>query len=290
MRAHSTSHAKWLVFQERWRLLRANKWSMSGLWIIIGFVLIAIFAPLLAPYAPNDINLSIKLSTMSYQHLLGTDELGRDILSRIIYGARTSLLIVVLVPCIVAPIGLLIGILSAYFGGWVDIVFMRITDIFLIFPKLILAFAFVAVLGPKLENAILAIALTSWPPYARLCRTKIQTFVHSDFMRAAKLQGISVLRLLTHYLPPLCAPMLTIRITLEMGGIILTAAALSFLGLGTQPPTAEWGSMCANGRDFLFHEWWLCVFPGLSIFITSFGFNLFGNGVRDALDPKNLEK
>lgn len=286
---NSTSQAKWRLFQQRWKLFMQDNFGLWGLAIVIIFILVALLAPLLAPYDPNHVDLNIRLQGMSWAHLFGTDDMGRDILSRIIFGARTSFLIVVMVPFIAAPIGLLVGVISAYFGGWVDTFFMRLTDIFLTFPKLILALAFVAVLGPKLENAILAIALTSWPPYARICRTKVQAFVQADFMRAAHLQGISEGRLLLYYLPPLCTSTLVVRISLEMGGVILTAAALSFLGLGAQPPTAEWGSMCALGRNFLFHEWWVCVFPGIAIFITSIGFNLLGNGIRDALDPKKQE-
>ncbi len=284
---HSTVQATWLLFCQRWAIFRANRLALVGLWIIVGFVLIAVFAFLLAPYDPNLIDLTKQLQPMSWAHLFGTDNLGRDILSRVIYGAQTSLLIVVLVPFLAAPLGLIIGIVSGYFGGWVDIVLMRIADIFLTFPKLILALAFVAALGPKLGNAILAIALTSWPPYARICRTQTQIYRQADFMKAAYLQGVAHWRFLFRYLPPLCFSAIVIRIALEMGGVVLTAASLSFLGLGAQPPTPEWGDMAAAGRNFLFHEWWVSTLPGLAIFITSLGFNLFGNGLRDVLDPKN---
>lgn len=285
----SSLQARWFLFRQRWHIFKKNRLAVIGLGIIIAFLTMALFAPLLAPYNPNLVDLTIRLQSSSWHHWFGTDDLGRDILSRVIYGARTSLIIVVLVPFIAAPIGLLVGILAGFFGGWINTILMRLTDIFLTFPKLILALAFVAVLGPKLDNAILAIALTSWPPYALLCRTQTQIYHKADFIKAALLQGVSRWRIIFIYFPPLCFSSLTIRISLEMGGVVLTAAALSFLGLGAQPPTPEWGSMTAAGRDFLFHEWWVCTYPGIAIFITSLGFNLFGSGLRDTLDPKNME-
>jgi peptide/nickel transport system permease protein len=219
-------------------------------------------------------------------HLLGTDDFGRDILSRILYGSRITLYIVGLV-ILTAPIaGLIIGTVAGYFGGWVDAVLMRITDIFLAFPKLILALALVAVLGKGMENAVLAIALTSWPPYARVARAETLTVRNSDYIAAVRLQGAGATRIIWGHVMPMCLPSVIIRVTLDMAGIILTAAGLGFLGLGVQPPDPEWGVMISAGRKFLFEQWWVATMPGLAIFLVSLGFNLMGDGLRDVLDPK----
>ena len=257
--------------------------------VIFSILLLGLLAPFITPYDPYLVDFSKKLLSPSLAHWCGTDELGRDILTRILYGARTSFLIILLVPLIAASLGLTVGILSGYFGGICDRLLMRITDIFLAFPKLILALAFVAVLGPKLENAILAIALTSWPAYARLCRTEIQLARRADYITAARLYGISTPRLLSVFLPPIALPSLIVRIGLDMGGIVLVAASLSFLGLGAQPPTPEWGAMAAQGRDFIFQAWWISAFPGLIIVITSLAFNILGGALRTRLDPKGKD-
>jgi peptide/nickel transport system permease protein len=193
---------------------------------------------------------------------------------------------VVLVALIATPIGLLVGTVSGYLGGWVDTVLMRITDIFLAFPRLILALAFVAALGPGIENAIIAIAITSWPPYARIARAETLMIRNSDFIAAVKLQGASTPRIILGHVVPLCLSSLIVRVTLDMAGIILTAAGLGFLGLGAQPPMPEWGAMVATGRNYLIDQWWVAAMPGLAIFVVSLGFNLLGDGLRDVLDPK----
>jgi peptide/nickel transport system permease protein len=192
----------------------------------------------------------------------------------------------VLVALIATPIGLLVGTVSGYLGGWVDTVLMRITDIFLAFPRLILALAFVAALGPGIENAIIAIAITSWPPYARIARAETLMIRNSDFIAAVKLQGASTPRIILGHVVPLCLSSLIVRVTLDMAGIILTAAGLGFLGLGAQPPMPEWGAMVATGRNYLIDQWWVAAMPGLAIFVVSLGFNLLGDGLRDVLDPK----
>jgi peptide/nickel transport system permease protein len=217
---------------------------------------------------------------------LGTDDQARDILSRIIYGSRITLFVVVLVSIIATPIGLLVGTVSGYLGGWVDTVLMRITDIFLAFPRLVLALAFVAALGPGIENAVIAIAITSWPPYARIARAETLMIRNSDFIAAVKLQGASTPRIILGHVVPLCLSSLIVRVTLDMAGIILTAAGLGFLGLGAQPPSPEWGAMVATGRNYLIDQWWVAAMPGLAIFVVSLGFNLLGDGLRDVLDPK----
>ncbi|MEP9399161.1 nickel transporter permease [Mesorhizobium sp. KR2-14] len=270
-----------------WRRFTANKLAVIGMLIILALIFVAIFAPLLAPYSPyvGDLAKS-RLLPPDTEHWLGTDDQGRDILSRLIYGSRLTLQVVVLVAVIAAPIGLLVGTVAGYAGGWVDAVLMRITDIFLAFPKLVLALAFVAALGPGIGNAIIAIAITSWPPYARIARAETLTVRNSDYIAAVRLMGASPWRIVLRHIMPLCISSLVVRVTLDMAGIILTAAGLGFLGLGAQPPLPEWGAMIASGRRFILDQWWVAAMPGVAILIVSLGFNLLGDGLRDALDPR----
>ena len=269
-----------------WLLFRANPMALVGLAIVLLLVLVAAFAPWIAPQSPIAQDLAQRLQPPSAAHWLGTDELGRDIYSRIVWGSRITLAIVGLVAVIVGPVGLLVGTVAGYAGGWLDTVLMRVTDIFLAFPRLILALAFVAALGPGIENAIIAIAITLWPPYARLARAETLTIRNSDFIAAARMQGASTLRIILGHIVPLCLSSLIVRLTLDMAGIILTAAGLGFLGLGAQPPSPEWGAMIASGRAYLLDQWWVATMPGIAIFIVSLGFNLLGDGLRDVLDPK----
>jgi len=269
-----------------WLAFRQNRLAMLGLGIIVLLIVVAALADVLAPHNPISGQLVQRLKPPGGDFLLGSDDQGRDILSRILYGSRYTLLIVALVAVTAAPVGLIVGTAAGFLGGWTDIVLMRITDIFLAFPKLILALAFVAALGPGIENAILAIALTSWPPYARVARAETLTVRNAAYMAAAKLQGISSTRQIVGHIAPMCIPSLIVRVTLDMAGIILTAAGLGFLGLGAQPPMPEWGAMIASGRQFLLDQWWVATMPGIAIFIVSLGFNLFGDGLRDVLDPK----
>lgn len=270
-----------------WRRFTANRLAVLGLLIILALVLVAVFAPLLAPYSPyvGDLAKS-RLLPPGTAHWLGTDDQGRDILSRLIYGSRLTLQVVVLVAVIAAPIGLLVGTVAGYAGGWVDAVLMRITDIFLAFPKLVLALAFVAALGPGIGNAIIAIAITSWPPYARIARAETLTVRKSDYISAVRLMGASPWRIVLRHIMPLCISSVIVRVTLDMAGIILTAAGLGFLGLGAQPPLPEWGAMIASGRRFILDQWWVAAMPGFAILVVSLGFNLLGDGLRDALDPR----
>ncbi|WP_019172349.1 nickel transporter permease [Pseudaminobacter salicylatoxidans] len=270
-----------------WRRFTANKLAVIGMLIILGLIFVAIFAPLLAPYSPyiGDLAKS-RLLPPTAEHWLGTDDQGRDILSRLIYGSRLTLQVVILVAVIAAPIGLLVGTVAGYAGGWVDAVLMRITDIFLAFPKLVLALAFVAALGPGIGNAIIAIAITSWPPYARIARAETLTVRNSDYISAVRLMGASPWRIVLRHIMPLCISSLIVRVTLDMAGIILTAAGLGFLGLGAQPPLPEWGAMIASGRRFILDQWWVAAMPGFAILVVSLGFNLLGDGLRDALDPR----
>ena len=253
-----------------WLRLRRNPLAMAGLLIASVLMLVAIFAPWLAPYDPIAQDLSQRLlPPLTPGHVMGTDEFGRDIFSRILFGSRITLYIVLLVVLTAPVAGLFIGTVAGYFGGWVDSVLMRITDIFLAFPKLILALALVAVLGPGMVNAVLAIALTSWPPYARVARAETLTVRNSDYIAAVKLQGAGGGRVIWGHIMPMCLPSVIIRVTLDMAGVILTAAGLGFLGLGVQPPLPEWGAMISSGRKYLFEQWWVATMPGLAIFIVS---------------------
>jgi peptide/nickel transport system permease protein len=269
-----------------WLGFRANTLAMVGLGIVVLLVVVALLAPLLATHSPYLQSLQDRLQPPSAAHWLGTDEFGRDIYSRIVYGARITLMIVGLVAITAAPIGLLIGTVAGYVGGWTDSVLMRFTDVVLAFPKLILALAFVAALGPGIENAIIAIAITSWPPYTRIARAETLTVRQTDYIAAIRLQGASTARIIVGHIMPLCLSSLIVRVTLDMAGIILTAAGLGFLGLGAQPPTPEWGAMISTGRQFLLVQWWVATIPGVAILVVSLGFNLLGDGLRDILDPK----
>jgi peptide/nickel transport system permease protein len=270
-----------------WRRFSANRLALAGLGIIVALLVVAALADVISPYSPviGDLRNS-RLLPPSAEHWFGTDDLGRDILSRIIHGSRITLFVVVLVAIIAAPVGLLVGTVAGYAGGWTDAVLMRITDIFLAFPKLILALAFVAALGPGIENAVIAIAITSWPPYARIARAETMTVRNSDYIKAVQIMGASPARIVIRHIMPLCISSLIVRVTLDMAGIILTAAGLGFLGLGAQPPLPEWGAMIASGRRFILDQWWVAAAPGAAILIVSLGFNLLGDGLRDALDPR----
>ena len=282
----SRSQANWGRRYRIWLNLKANPLAMLGLFIIVAFVVLSLAAPLLAPYSPSIQDLGNRLAPPSFAHWLGTDELGRDILSRILFGGRVTLGMVIAVVVLVAPIGLFIGCIAGYFGGIVDTVLMRVTDVFLAFPRLILALAFVAALKPGVESAVLAIALTAWPPYARLARAETMTLRNSDFIAAAKLTGAMPFRIILRHIMPLCVPSVIVRITLDMSSIIITAASLGFLGMGAQPPSPEWGAMIATAKRFIFEQWWVATIPGIAIFLVSLAFNFLGDGLRDVLDPK----
>ena len=271
-----------------WLRMRRNPLAMVGLGIVAVLMIMAAFAPWLAPHDPITQDLSNRLHPpFTPGHILGTDDFGRDILSRILYGSRITLFIIGLVAVTAPVFGLAVGTVAGYFGGWTDEILMRITDIFLAFPKLILALALVAVLGPGMENAILAIAITSWPPYARVARAETLTVRTSDYIAAVRLQGAGPVRIILGHVMPMCLPSVIIRVTLDMAGVILIAAGLGFLGLGVQPPLPEWGAMISAGRKYLFEQWWVATMPGLAIFIISLGFNLLGDGLRDVLDPRS---
>ncbi|MBV1694167.1 MAG: ABC transporter permease [Hyphomicrobiales bacterium] len=270
----------------QWQALKRNPLAVAGLVIVATLLLIAALAPIIATHDPIAQNLDLRLRAPSAAHWLGTDSLGRDIYSRIIHGARVTLVIVMLVVVTVGPIGLLIGATAGYLGGRVDRALMRVTDVFLAFPRLVLALALVAALGPGLVNAVIAIALTAWPPYARVARAETLVIRNADYIAATRLLGASSWRIVFKHIVPMCMPSLIVRTTLDMAGIILTAAGLGFLGLGAQPPMPEWGAMISAGREQIFDQWWVATFPGIAICIVALGFNLLGDGLRDVMDAK----
>jgi peptide/nickel transport system permease protein len=260
--------------------------TVAGLMLITVFALVALFAPLLAPANPLKQVLSARLKPPMAAHWLGTDQLGRDVLSRMIFGARISLLVGVVVVGLAGSLGTFVGLVAGYAGGWLDEGLMRLTDIFFAFPALILAMAISGALGPSLTNAMIAIAVVSWPVYARLVRAQVLTLREREYVEAARSLGASTPRIIwQHILPNTLAPLL-VQASFDMGGAILAAAGLSFIGFGTQPPTPEWGVMISDGRNYISTQPWLSLFPGLAILFTVAAFNLVGDGLRDALDPR----
>jgi len=270
-----------------WRRFSSNRLTMFGLTVLLSLVIIAALAPLIAPQGYDAQGLSERLAAPSAAHWFGTDDLGRDLLARMVYGTRVTLMIATLVAVIAAPLGLLIGTAAGYLGGWVDTLLMRINDVFLSFPGLILALGFVAALGPGIRNAVIAIALTAWPPIARLARAETLTLRNADYIAAVRIQGASAWRIILRHVMPMCLPSVIVRITLNMAGIIITAAGLGFLGLGAQPPMPEWGAMLSSGRAHLSGAWGVSAVPGIAILMTSLAFNLLGDGLRDVLDPRS---
>jgi len=282
----SRRQAKLGQLYRQWLAFKKNPAAVVGLVIVLALLLLAALAPLIAHYDPLAQALDQRLLAPSAKHWFGTDALGRDIFSRIVYGTRVTLVIVMLVVITVGPLGLLIGCAAGYFGGWVDTVLMRITDVFLAFPRLVLALAFVAALGPGLENAVIAIAFTAWPPYARVARAETMIIRNADYISAMRLQGASQMRIVLKHVVPMCVPSLIVRTTYDMAGIIIIAAGLGFLGLGAQPPIPEWGAMISTGREQIFDQWWVATFPGIAICVVALGFNLLGDGLRDVLDAR----
>lgn len=268
------------------RSLLRHSGTLIGLLIVMSLFAAVVGFALFGRVDPNAQDLAGRLAPPSTAHLLGTDEVGRDILARLLAGAYITAEVVVLVSVLAVPIGMLIGLLSGHRGGWLDGVLMRFTDLFLALPKLVLALAFAAALGPGIENAAIAIAITSWPPYARIVRAETMLLRKADFVVAAMLQGASNARLLLRYILPMTVSSVLVRAALDMSGIILTAAGLGFLGLGIQPPDAEWGAMVAGGRAAILDQWWVATFPGIAILLVSIAFSLIGDGMRDLLDKR----
>ena len=270
-------------------LIARNKLSLTALIILVLLIVGALLAPYIIPY-PEDLadatHTQIKLQAPSLKHLMGTDELGRDIFSRVVYGARVSLSAALAAVGLSLVIGIPLGAIAGSFGGWVDNLIMRITDVFLSFPPLLLAIAMVAVMGSSLNNAILAIALSWWPWYTRLIRGQAISVKERKFVQAAETIGTGRMKIIFKNIIPNCISPVIVQASMDIGGVILTVASLSFLGLGAQLPTPEWGLMISMGRRFFPDSWWYCIFPGLAIFVTVLCFNLLGDAIREILDPK----
>ncbi|MDD2206064.1 MAG: nickel/cobalt ABC transporter permease [Aminobacterium sp.] len=272
-----------------WRRLRRNKIAVFGFLLITLYVVAAIFAPVLAPYDPTEQDLSLSLAPMSSEHWLGCDDFGRDILSRIIYGARTSLIIQLTSVVIALFVGVFLGAVGGYFGGWIDEVIMRFMDIMLAFPGMLLALAIVAMLGPNLTNLIIAIGIYSVPQFARITRGSVISVKQNDYVTAARAIGETDNSIIWHYVLPNAISPIIVQTSLRMATVLLTAAGLGFLGLGVQPPTAEWGTMLSSARIYLRSAPHVAIIPGLCIMLVVLGFNFLGDGLQDALNPRLKE-
>ncbi len=284
--------ARRAMVAEFWFYFSKNKGAVAGLFVFGALVAVAVLAPLLAPHSPTAQDRAALLVPPFWQeggtaaYLLGTDPVGRDILSRLIYGARFSLFIGVVVVIGALTSGIVLGLIAGYFRGWIDTVIMRIMDVILAFPSLLLALVLVAVLGPGLMNAMIAIAVVYQPHFVRLTRAAVMAEKTKDYVVASRVAGAGPIRLMLKTILPNCLAPLIVQATLSFSTAILDAAALGFLGMGAQPPTPEWGTMLATAREFILRAWWVVTFPGLAILITVLAINLIGDGLRDALDPK----
>ena len=269
-------------------LLRKSPLITAGGVIALLIVLVALAAPLIAPYPPDTIHPEMALQAPSLHHLFGTDQVGRDVFSRVLYGARVSPLVALVVLLLACAVGIPLGVAAGYFGGAGDEAIMRITDVFLAFPSLLLALAFAAVLPPSLTSLTIAIAITWWPWYTRLIRGQAASVAGRPYAEACRALGIPSWRILLRHVLPNSVTPLIVQVSLDFGGVILTAAALSFLGLGAQDPTPDWGLMVAEGENYFTTQWWLVTFPGLAILLTALAFTLLGDGLRDLLDPRRV--
>ncbi|MCC7327725.1 MAG: ABC transporter permease subunit [Burkholderiales bacterium] len=285
----TTSHGPWREF---WGYFSANHGAVAGLVFIVIVLLVAAFAPLLAPYPPDLTNSAVFLKPPAWQsggswaYPLGTDAIGRDMLSRLIFGARLSLLIGIAVVAVAIVVGTMLGLVAGHFRGVIEIAIMRLMDVIMTLPSLLLAIVIVAILGPGLMNAMLAVAVVVLPHYVRITRAAVITEMSKDYVTAARASGAGRLRLMLSEVLPNCAAPLIVQASLGVSTAILDAAALGFLGLGAQPPASEWGTMLADAREFVLRAWWVVTFPGIMILVTVLAFNLLGDGLRDALDPK----
>ena len=278
------------LFQERWSQFKQSKSALVGLVIVLAFFLLAVVAPLLAPADPIAQHLDAQLAhPLTGGYLLGADDLGRDILSRILYGARISLLVGAISVTISLSVGGVIGLVSGYFGGVADLLIMRFIDIMLAFPSILLAIVICAALGPSLQNAMIAIGVIGIPSIARIVRASVLAEKEMDYVTAERSLGASHLRLIFSAILPNCVAPLIVQATLAYAGAIISAAGLSFLGLGAQPPTPEWGFMVSSGKEYISTAWWVITFPGCAILLAVLGFNLLGDGLRDVLDPRMKE-
>jgi len=277
---------------EFWHYFRENPGAVAGLYFIVIVLLLAIFADVIAPYDPTEQNRAALLQPPAWQeggswdYLIGTDAVGRDLFSRIIYGARFSLFIGAMVVTLSMSAGIMLGLIAGYFRGRIETVIMRIMDVILAFPSLLLALGLVAILGPALINAMIAIAIVLLPHFVRLTRSSVMSEKNKEYVIASRLAGAGHFRLMVNTILPNCMAPLIVQATLSFSTAILDAAALGFLGMGAQPPTPEWGAMLAEAREFILRAWWVVTFPGLAILLTVLSINLMGDGLRDALDPK----
>ncbi|WP_412762958.1 ABC transporter permease subunit [Rhizobium skierniewicense] len=280
------------MLKEFWFYFSENKGAVIGLYVFVALVIVAVFASVIAPHSPfqqySEFTLlpPVWMEGGNASYLLGTDPVGRDILSRLIYGAQYSLFIGVFVTTLSLTTGILIGVIAGYYRGWLDTMIMRLMDIILAFPSLLLALVLVAILGPSLTNGMIAIALVLQPHFVRLTRAAVMAEKSKDYVTASRLAGAGPMRLMFKTILPNCMAPLIVQATLSFSNAILDAAALGFLGMGAQPPAPEWGTMLAEAREFILRAWWVVTFPGLAILITVLAINLMGDGLRDALDPK----
>ena len=274
-------------WKEAWRTFEKNKSAMVGLGIVVFFVLLAIIGPFLAPQGRNEINLTFRLQSPSSDFWFGTDDLGRDVLSRILHGARLSLTVGLSAVLMSVVVGTFLGVIAGFYGKWVDTIISRIFDILLAFPSILLAIAIVSVLGPSLQNALIAIAIINIPNFGRLVRSRVLTIKEEEYIHAAKAIGMKNSRILWRHILPNSITPIIVQGTLAIATAIIEAAALGFLGLGAEQGVPEWGKMLADSRMFLLNAPWAMIFPGLAIMLTVIGFNLLGDGLRDALDPKS---
>ncbi|NDD28165.1 MAG: ABC transporter permease [Proteobacteria bacterium] len=268
-----------------WRAVARNPLSATGLGVVAAFLVLALIGPYITPYDPIGQNLAQAFQAPSRAHLFGTDSLGCDVLSRVLAGARYSVPTGFVVVATAALVGIFVGALAGFLGGWVDEILMRVTDLFLAFPALVLAMAIAGALGPSLPNALAALAITWWPAYARLVRAEVLRVKQAPFVEAARALGVPPRDVLVTHILPNCLTPVVVQATLDLGGVILTASALSFVGFGAQPPTPEWGAMISAGRTYMVSYPWIVIFPGAAVLLCVMGFNLVGDGLRDALDP-----
>lgn len=274
------------MLKQTWRGLKKNKLAIFGLFLIFVLVFIAVFAGFIAPYSVDSQDLTQKFVPPNSKHLFGTDEFGRDIFSRIVYGSRYSLAIGAIAATLSATMGMLVGSIAGFYGGKSDNVLMRLIDIMLAIPSTLLGISIVAALGNGIRNVIIAVAIGAVPAYARILRASILSVKEQEYIEAARSIGASDLRIIMHHILPNCLAPVIVQITMSVAKAILEASALSFIGLGVQPPSAEWGAMLSAARPYIRSYWWIVTFPGLAIMMVIFGLNLFGDGLRDALDPR----
>ena len=266
--------------------LLKNKFAVIGLAIILLLIFVALFAPLISPYNPSQQNVFERLQAPSLNHFFGTDDLGRDVFTRMIFGARISLAVGFISVFIILVIGTLLGIISGYYGGKIDYIIMRFTDIVLCFPTFFLIILVIAFIEPNIYNVMIVIGVTSWPGLARLVRAEVLSLKEREFILVSKMMAISNIKIFfVHILPNIISPLMVYS-SLAIGGAILTESALSFLGLGVQPPMPSWGQILTSGKDYIYMAWWLSLFPGIAILITVLAFNLVGEAIRDIFDPK----